>query len=328
MSCVPPCYRAENRPGGTMGNIVRELRLGTRGSDLALTQSETVADRLRSQGVQIKRVVIRTSGDRSEATSFSSIGPQGVFVREIEKALLDGEVDIAVHSLKDLPTKSPEHLTIAAIPKRFDAADVLLINNSAALEAAENGWLPIRRGASVGTASARRRAWLRHFRGDLVVEPLRGNVPTRIRRLAEQRFDAIVLAAAGIERLQRAGRLPDDLLADVTTVRLDPHRFVPAPAQGALAVQCRRDDEAVHALLTTIDDAPSRAAVIAERDALLAAEGGCDVAFGAYCGAHDGRFRLTVMLERDAQAQTAAAEGLEPNGLARSAWTALEEAFA
>ncbi len=166
-----------------------------------------------------------------------------------------------MHSFKDLPTKSPPELTIGAVPQRVDPADLLLVRRDALAGTADD-WLPLKAGARVGTASARRRAWLKHFRSDLAVEPLRGNVPTRVRRLEEGMFDAIVLAAAGVERLQAEQRLGSSL-ADVAVLRLDPARFVAAPAQGALAVQCRRDDARVLAALAQLDHAPTRAAVTA-----------------------------------------------------------------
>src|SRR5688572_7116701 len=207
-----------------------KLRLGTRGSELARTQSSTVAAALERLGFAVELTIIKTSGDQNTTSPFASIGPQGVFVREIEQALVERRVDVAVHSFKDLPTKSPPELTIGAVPQRVDPADLLLVRHDAlaskdarvkatqaragmpAVEqrmeqlpgvVAEAGtvedWLPLKVGARVGTASARRRAWLTSFRGDLTVEPLRGNVPTRVRHLEEGRFDAIVLAAAGIE---------------------------------------------------------------------------------------------------------------------------------
>lgn len=304
----------------------RKLLLGTRGSDLALTQAGMVADALRARGIDIELRVIRTAGDRSSAPSFAAIGPQGVFVREIETALSSTEIDLAVHSYKDLPTKSPAGLVIGAVPARFDAADVLLVRHAALLGDAA-GALPLARGAHVGTASARRSAWLRHLRGDLEIASLRGNVPTRIRRLSEGRYDAIVLAAAGLARLREASDLLEEPLADITILRLDPEMFVPAPSQGALAVQCRADDPGVVAALAAIDDAPSRAAVDTERTALARAEGGCDVAFGAYCTPSDGGYRLTTMLERGGRVYTATAAGSAADTLAEQGWQRLAEAL-
>jgi hydroxymethylbilane synthase len=299
-----------------------KLRLGTRGSDLARTQSSTIASALERLGFEVELSIIKTSGDQNTTSAFASIGPQGVFVREIEQALVERRIELAVHSFKDLPTSSPPELTIGAVPARADPADLLLVRR-AALAGAADGWLPLGTGARVGTASARRRVWLQHFRPDLVVEPLRGNVPTRLRRLTEGGFDAIVLAAAGVERLQAEQRL-GSVLADVAVLRLDPERFVPAPAQGALAVQCRRDDAGVLAALARLDDAPSRAAVTAERDALARAEGGCDVAFGAYCFATRGKHELVAMLERGGSVRAARVAGPQVSMLGAAAWIELE----
>ena len=260
------------------------LRLGTRGSHLARTQATGVADWLAELGHDAELSIISTAGDRSTATSFGSIGPQGVFVREIEHALLDGEVDIAIHSYKDLPTQSPDDLTIGAVPERLDPADVLVITRAAATNSAKA--LPIAVGARVGTASARRQAWIRHLRPDIRIVPIRGNVPTRINRLRTG-LDGVVLAAAGIQRLRRS---PLDGVADPVTDefvvhRLAPQDFVPAPAQGALAIQCRRADEGLCKLLKSLDHAATRQAVAAERNLLARVEGGCDLAFGAWCAA-------------------------------------------
>jgi hydroxymethylbilane synthase len=301
-----------------------KLRLGTRGSELARTQSGTVAAALERLGFAVELTIIKTSGDQNTTSTFASIGPQGVFVREIEQALVERRIELAVHSFKDLPTKSPPELVIAAVPARVDPADLLLVRRDAFAGPAGD-WLPLPTGARVGTASARRCTWLEHFRPDLVVEPLRGNVPTRVRRLEEGRFDAIVLAAAGVERLQTEQRL-GSALADAAIVRLDPKRFVPAPAQGALAIQCRRDDARVLAALASIDDAPSRAAVTAERDALARAEGGCDVAFGAYCFAANGAHTLVAMLERAGAVRSVQVEGADPRALGATAWMKLDAA--
>jgi hydroxymethylbilane synthase len=298
-----------------------KLRLGTRGSDLARTQSGSIAARLRAAGHEVELTIIKTAGDRDASAAFGSIGPQGVFVREIEQALVERRIELAVHSFKDLPTKSPDELTIAAVPARVDPADLLLIRDGAH-DPAAGGWLPLARNARVGTASARRRVWLGHFRGDLTIEPLRGNVPTRVRRLADGAFDAIVLAAAGLERL-RAADVFGGALERITIVRLDPQRFVPAPAQGALAVQCRRAAADVVAAVAKLDDAQSRAAVTAERDALARAEGGCDVAFGAYCTSADGMHELVAMHERAGRVRAARVRGTDPRALGAKAWTLL-----
>ena len=303
-----------------------KLRLGTRGSELARTQSATVAEALRQAGFDIELTIIKTAGDQNTTATFGSIGPQGVFVREIEQALVERRIELAVHSFKDLPTKSPTELVVAAVPARVDAADLLLVRRSA-LSGDAGGWLPLKRGARVGTASARRRVWLTHFRSDLTILPLRGNVPTRVRKLEQGDLDAIVLAAAGVERLQAEQRL-GSALTDVEVLRLDPTRFVPAPAQGALAVQCRRDDATVLAALQRIDHAPSHAAVTAERDALARAEGGCDVAFGAYCvthaSAHGSVHELIAMHERSGRVRAARVQGHDVRALGAAVWAKLD----
>lgn len=313
-----------------------KLRLGTRGSDLARTQSGWVAAELSKAGIEVELVIISTSGDRSTAPSFGSIGPQGVFVREIEQALIDREIDLAVHSYKDLPTQSPAGLRIAAVPPRRDVADWLLYRQderpdqqlveSAVSRSAESGLspdraleLPLPSAARIGTASARRQAWLRLFGRDLDIDSLRGNVPTRLKRLADGDFDAILLAGAGVERLAEASDLLDESLSKVKRLRLDPVRFVPAPAQGALAVQCREDDAAIHDSIRTIDDAGTNAAVEIERAALALAEGGCDSAFGAYARTDGGSMHLSVMTERDSRIFAAEVEGDANAALAEEA---------
>ena len=300
------------------------LRLGTRGSELARTQSTTVAEALRALGFAVELTIIKTAGDQNTTSTFGSIGAQGVFVREIEQALVERRVELAVHSFKDLPTKSPPELAIGAVPQRVDPADLLLVRREAFVGTGD-GWLPLKAGARVGTASARRSAWLKSFRPDLVILPLRGNVPTRVHRLEEGAFDAIVLAAAGVARLQAEERL-GSALTGVEVLRLDPQRFVPAPAQGALAVQCRRDDERVLAALARIDHSASRVAVSAERDALARAEGGCDVAFGAYCVATGGQHELVAMLERGGTVRTARVASSDAATLGAAAWSRLDTA--
>lgn len=298
------------------------FRLGTRGSDLARAQAQTIATSLTAVGLPTELAIIRTSGDLAPGASFASIGPQGVFVREIEQALLDGNVDLAVHSFKDLPTRSPPELVIAAVPVRIDAADVLVVNPGSHAQD-RDALLPLSVGARVGTASARRRVWLEHFRPDLKAESLRGNVPTRIKRLKNGDYDAILLAAAGIERLRACTSVLDAPLAGLEVVRLDPRRFVPAPAQGALAVQCRRDRPDVVAALARLDDAPSRLAVEAERDVLARAEGGCEIAFGAHCSKVGDGFELAAMLERGGRVLATTARGRDPRALGALAWRSI-----
>ena len=303
-----------------------KLRLGTRGSHLARTQTAGIAGELARLGHETSIAIITTAGDRSPATSFSAIGPQGVFVREIEQALIDANVDIAVHSYKDLPTGSPPELAIAAVPARIDPADVLVTNNAAAAEPSRG--LPIVDGAKVGTASARRQAWIRHLRPDIAVVPIRGNVPTRINRLRGD-LDGVVLAAAGIERLRQS---PLDGVADPVTDefvlrRLSPENFVPAPSQGALAIQCRRSDTRIRTVLEALDDNATRLAVQAERALLARVEGGCDTAFGAWCTADRssaGTYRLIAWLEHEGRVLEATARETDLDALVESAWIGLK----
>jgi hydroxymethylbilane synthase len=302
-----------------------KLRIGTRGSQLARTQSTTVAQELAELGHETELVLINTAGDQSDAPSFSAIGPTGVFVREIERALLDDVIDVAVHSFKDLPTDSPAGLAIASIPERVDPADTLVM--TADSHNTDAGVLPIKAGARVGTASARRQAWLKHLRPDLQVEPIRGNVPTRIGRLREG-FDGIVLAAAGLERL-RDSSLDDRPTLDLHNCvlhRLDPETFVPSPAQGALALQCRAADREIIAILSILAHGSTQVCVAVERALLTRVEGGCDLAFGAYCTETgiDGTLDLVAALEHDGQLIAAKAQDKNPQALVDLVWTTLQ----
>ncbi len=303
-----------------------KIRIGTRGSHLARTQATTIAAELERSGHETELVIIKTAGDQSDATSFSAIGPQGVFVREIEQALLDEKIDIAVHSYKDLPTQSPGDLTIGAVPARFDPADVLVVRKDVATDS-DRG-LPIAPDTKVGTASARRQAWIRHLRPDITVEPTRGNVPTRIGRLQEG-FDGVILAAAGLDRLKESTLhdAPELDLDDAVVERLLPNIFVPAPAQGALAVQCRSADTKIREALQPLDDADTRRCVFAERMLLERVEGGCDTAFGAYAttdASAGDEYRLTALLEHAGNLIEAKAHGPDPLALVDSVWRTLE----
>lgn len=237
--------------------------IGTRGSALARAQAEWVAQRLCDLGAHASLQVVRTAGD-SHTGALPEIGT-GVFVKEIEQALLRGEVSLAVHSLKDLPTGPREGLEIAAIPEREDPSDVLVTRTGANLSELEIG-------SRVGTGSLRRMAQLRAHRRDLIFMPVRGNVDTRLRKLARGDFDALVLASAGLIRLGLADRITQRLPFDIC---------LPAPGQGALALQVREGDDATRSYVSQIDHAPSRATVTAERAFLEHLGGGCTIPVGA-----------------------------------------------
>ncbi|HEY3934024.1 MAG TPA: hydroxymethylbilane synthase [Gemmatimonadales bacterium] len=306
-----------------------KLRIGTRGSALARAQADDVARRLAAAGHLVGVVVISTLGDRAATQPFADVGAFGIFVREIEAALIGGEIDIAVHSYKDLPSSSPAGLVVASVPERLDSADLLLIRNEALDPGAAD--IPLRQGARVGTSAARRTAWLQAARPDLVAAALRGNVPTRIAALVDGRYDAIVLAAAGVVRLQR---LPDEerltIPPTITVTRLDPERFVPAPSQGAIALQVHRDRAAVVAAVAAINDLSTARALKAERTALRLADGGCSLPFGAWCNVDStGELRLVSALGLDdGTVARAEARGDDPDGLAASVWEMLAPAAA
>lgn len=239
------------------------VKIGTRGSLLATTQADTVRVALAAAGVEAELVIVKTAGDLS-AAPVQTIGV-GVFTAALREALADGTVDIAVHSYKDLPTAADERFTIAAIPAREDPRDALVARDGLVL-----GELPA--DAKVGTSAPRRIAQLRALGQGLDVRPLRGNLDTRIGKVASGELDAVIVARAGLARI---GRL------DVVTEALDPVQLLPAPAQGALAVECRSGDTDLAASIATLDDAHSRAAVAAERGLLAELEAGCTAPVGA-----------------------------------------------
>jgi hydroxymethylbilane synthase len=243
------------------------LRIGSRGSQLALWQANHIAALLRGQGHSVEIVIIKTTGDRLQEVTFAQVGSKGMFTKEIEEALAAGSVNLAVHSLKDLPTELPEPFVLAATPPRVDPRDVfvsLKYENLAALPP----------GARVGTSSQRRRAQLKVLRPDIQAVEFRGNVDTRLRKLAEGHVDATLLAAAGLERLEKTEWVRE---------RLEPKDFCPAAGQGALGIETRKDDAATMAAVQFLDDEATRFAVTAERTALAALGGGCQVPIGVYC---------------------------------------------
>jgi hydroxymethylbilane synthase len=244
-----------------------KLRIGSRGSQLALWQTNHISSLLRLQGHEVEIVIIKTTGDRLQEVTFAQVGSKGMFTKEIEEALVEKRVDLAVHSLKDLPTELPEPFTIAATPPRVDPRDAFVSVNFASLSD-----LPL--GAHVGTSSQRRRAQLKAIRPDIEVAEFRGNVETRLRKLAEGQVDAVLLAAAGLDRLEKTEWVRE---------RLEPADFCPAAGQGALAIEARKDDAATIAAVAFLDDPATRFAVTVERAALAALGGGCQVPIGVHC---------------------------------------------
>ncbi len=277
-----------------------KIRIATRGSRLALWQAHWVRDRLEAIGIACELVVVETQGDRDLAP-FGELRGQGFFTKAVQDALLDGRADVAVHSLKDLPSAATPGLTVAAVPPREDSRDVLLAQRSA-LDASRP--LGLRAGSVVGTSAVRRRAQVNALDDSLRVEELRGNVPTRVEKLRRGEYHAILLAAAGLNRLA----LPLD---DLQVRPLEPHEFVPAPGQGALALECRDGDTGTVALLARLEDAGARLTVGAERGLMARLQGGCQLALGASATVREGGMHLLAWYEgRVYEASDVSAEGV------------------
>jgi len=253
-----------------------DFRIGSRGSALARWQAEWVKANLAAAGHKAEITCFRTTGDREPSAALTGSGVKGLFIKEIEEALLAGRVDLAVHSMKDLPTALPDGLTVGAVPEREDPRDVLVTKGNVRLDA-----LPL--GARVGTSSLRRQSQLRALRSDLSIAPLRGNVDTRLRKLDESACDGVVLAAAGLKRLGFEGRISQYFAVE---------ELCPAVGQGALAIEIRRDDSRVAGAIKSLDHTATRSAVGAERAALRALGGGCDLPFAAYGSGEQHRMRL------------------------------------
>jgi hydroxymethylbilane synthase len=262
--------------------VTARVRIGTRGSQLALRQAEEVAAGLRRAWprLEVELVPIRTSGDRLASVHLAEVGGKGLFVREIDEALREGRVDLAVHSLKDLPAERPKGVVLAAFPRREDARDVLV-----AATATRVGSLP--RGARVGTSSLRRSVQLLARRPDLTAAPIRGNVDTRLRKLRQGEYDALVLAAAGLRRLG---------LLDATATPLDPEEMLPAVGQGTLGVEAREDDAGILEVAEALTDAETRAATLAERAFLEAVGGTCTTPLAAYARPTEAGLRLDAFV--------------------------------
>ena len=248
------------------------LRIGTRGSDLALWQANHVKSLLENLGCDVAINIIQTQGDRIQDLSFDKLEGKGFFTKEIEAALLNGSVDLAVHSHKDLETTPPPGLVIAAVSEREDPSELLLMHQEAHDPSQP---FELKKHARIGTSSARRQSVLRNFRPDLQVVELRGNVPTRIEKLRSGQYDAILLAMAGVSRLKLA-------TSDLVTLTLNPKEFVPAPAQGVLGLQVRADDPSTYAWVRKLNHAEVERQIRIEREVLQRLEGGCQLPLGVY----------------------------------------------
>ena len=253
---------------------MRILRIGTRGSMLAKWQAESIRKKLfAATGVEAEIVIIKTSGDRMQQAPLTQIGGKGIFIKELEDALLEETIDVAVHSVKDVPTDIPSRLMFPAVCRRDDVRDCLVGSTLANL----------RHGARVGTSSLRRQAQFRHLRPDLDLRDLRGNVDTRLRKVESGEYEAVVVAKAGLDRLGLSKRISEVLSPEVC---------LPAVGQGAIAVECRLKDTEAADLLAPLDDAETRTAILAERALLAALQGGCQVPLGAWARIERGELLL------------------------------------
>jgi hydroxymethylbilane synthase len=251
----------------------RKIRIGTRGSDLALWQANFVKHSLEKLGEQVEIQIIHTQGDKIQDLSFDKLEGKGFFTKEIEQALLEKQVDLAVHSHKDLETTSPEGLTIAAVSDREDPSELLLIRKESV---DQNELWNLKQNAVIGTSSARRKSQILAHRIDLSIKDLRGNVPTRINKLREGQYDAILLAKAGVNRLEIE-------LSDLHCETLSSTEFIPAPAQGVLGLQIRSEDIELSRILAHLNHQLTQAQIEIERGVLRKMEGGCQLPLGVYC---------------------------------------------
>ncbi|MBL1279985.1 MAG: hydroxymethylbilane synthase [Fluviicola sp.] len=252
---------------------MKKITIGSRGSDLALWQAHFVQSELQKLGCEVEINIIKTQGDKIQHLSFDKLEGKGFFTKEIEDALMNKSIDLAVHSHKDLETTPPESLMIACVSERANPADILLINKNAVNDSQKWG---LKEGAIVGTSSARRKSQVLKFRSDVTINDLRGNVPTRINKLREGNYDAILLAKAGVDRLELD-------LSDFIEVVLDPQEFIPAPAQGVLGLQIRNSDTELFDILQKMNFPDVQKRIELERKVLNLLDGGCQLPLGVYC---------------------------------------------
>lgn len=260
---------------------MKHLRIGSRGSILARWQAEFVRKQLfQLTGVEAEIIIIKTSGDKMQQSPLTQIGGKGIFIKELEEALLDESVDLAVHSVKDIPTDTPGRLFFPAVCRRDDVRDCVVSHTGTALA-------NLRQGARVGTSSLRRQAQLRHYRPDLDLRELRGNVDTRLRKVESGEYDAIVLSKAGLDRLGWAQKITEALSTDIS---------LPAVGQGAIAIESRVKDKDTEEILSKLDDLETRTAIVAERSLLKALQGGCQVPLGAWARMERGELVMEAVV--------------------------------
>ena len=260
---------------------MRPLRIGSRGSILARWQAEFVRKQLfQLTGMEAEVVLIKTSGDKMQQASLAQIGGKGIFIKELEEALLDESVDLAVHSVKDIPTDTPSRLFFPAVCRRDDVRDCLISNSGTLLA-------NLKQGARVGTSSLRRQAQLRHHRPDLDIRELRGNVDTRLRKVESGEYDAIVLSKAGLDRLGWSQKITEPLSTDIS---------LPAVGQGAIAIESRVKDEEAAEILGKLNDEETRTVIIAERALMAALQGGCQVPMGAWARIERGELVMEAVV--------------------------------
>ena len=265
------------------------IKIGTRGSDLALWQANFVKRELEKLGCNIEIKIIKTQGDKIQNLSFDKLEGKGFFTKEIEEALINKSVDLAVHSHKDLETNQPKGLEIVAVSERENPSDILLIKKNAF---SPSKLLSIKEGAIIGTSSARRKALLKAFRSDIKIKDLRGNVPTRINKLREENYDAIVLANAGVSRLEID-------LSEFQVEILKPQDFVPAPAQGVLGLQIRTNDDETRKYVSQLNNTSVKSIINIERGVLNKLNGGCQLPLGVYAEKINDKYEVWAALGQE-----------------------------
>jgi hydroxymethylbilane synthase len=299
----------------------KHLIIGSRGSDLALYQANFIRELLeREHGCSVEIRIIKTAGDKIDNVAFDKMEGKGFFTKELEDALLAAEIDLAVHSLKDLMTTQPDGLKLGAVGYRADRRELLLIRPSARTD---HGVIPVKAGSTIGTSAARRKAQIAFFNPELQITDLRGNVPTRVRKLRDGQFDAILIAAAGIRRLELD-------LGDLHVIELDPEQFLPAPAQGILGVQIRRHDERVETIVSHLGSRDDAVAARLERGLLQKFDAGCSLPLGVLSERRGHQYRLKAVLgvrdnENWAGLKQAEITGTDVEQIIEGAYTALEE---